>query len=74
MRQVKGTSAQKIDVEGMGPSDDTATQKPVADGQQRGRDLTAEAVPHGDQRQLGDPRRAAQLPGFRLVGAGPAAP
>lgn len=32
MRQVKGTSAQKIDVEGMGPSDDTATHKPVADG------------------------------------------
>ena len=28
MRRVKGTSAQKIEVEGMGPSDDTATHKP----------------------------------------------
>jgi len=32
MRQTKNSSAQKIDVEGMGPSDDTVTREPVAAG------------------------------------------
>jgi len=32
MKQTRNNTAQKIDVEGMGPSDDTATHKPVADG------------------------------------------